>query len=301
MIKLDIIYFDPTGCKTSVTAPSRCSGPFPFSLLLRHGALMLVILFATMLAAQTNPVDDFRCPESYATDGERDAAAKAFVENFAKQHPQATVDDLVAERHRLLVARGCRQTLANIADNRKPEKATLQIVSPQEPSLTMAGRRFTRVDEYYDSTTRVWSIIFVDDPQHPESFANQLILNFYDWTPKPTSEAVEMALSEEKSGTKNIFLFNAPDEPGGEMVYHIVSVAHTQSQANFVNVMSVAGWEKATVNIDFSHRLGVGIDLHKTEVEARQWLLSAEGEDLRDAVGALRVGVGWHEYLKQVK
>jgi len=35
----------------------------------------------------------------------------------------------------------------------------------------MAGRRFTRVDEYYDSTTHVWSIIFVDDPQHPESFA----------------------------------------------------------------------------------------------------------------------------------
>ena len=301
MIKLDVIYFDLTGCETSVTAPSRCSGPFPFSLLLRRGVLMLVILFATMLAAQTNPADDFRCPESYATDAERDAAVKTFDENFAKQHPQATVEDLVAERIRLLVARDCRQTLANIADNRKPEKATLQIVSPQEQSLTMAGRRFTRVDEYYDSTTRVWSVIFVDDPQHPESFANQLILNFYDWTLKPTSEAVGMALSEEKSGTKNIFLFKAPDEPRGEMVYHIVSVTHTQSQANFVNVMSVAGWEKAAVNIDFSHRLGVGIDLHKTEVEARQWLLSAEGKDLRDAVAALRVGVGWHEYLKQVK
>jgi hypothetical protein len=284
MIKLDVIYFDLTGCETSVTAPSRCSGPFPFSLLLRRGVLMLVILFATMLAAQTNPADDFRCPESYATDAERDAAVKTFDENFAKQHPQATVDDLVAERIRLLVARDCRQTLANIADNRKPEKATLQIVSPQEQSLTMAGRRFTRVDEYYDSTTRVWSVIFVDD-----------------WTLKPTSEAVGMALSEEKSGTKNIFLFKAPDEPRGEMVYHIVSVTHTQSQANFVNVMSVAGWEKAAVNIDFSHRLGVGIDLHKTEVEARQWLLSAEGKDLRDAVAALRVGVGWHEYLKQVK
>lgn len=301
MIKLDVIYFDLTGCETSVTAPSRCSGPFPFSLLLRRGVLMLVILFATMLAAQTNPADDFRCPESYATDAERDAAVKTFDENFAKQHPQATVDDLVAERIRLLVARDCRQTLANIADNRKPEKATLQIVSPQEQSLTMAGRRFTRVDEYYDSTTRVWSVIFVDDPQHPESFANQLILNFYDWTLKPTSEAVGMALSEEKSGTKNIFLFKAPDEPRGEMVYHIVSVTHTQSQADFVNVMTVGGWEKAAVNIDFSHRLGVGIDLHKTEVEARQWLLSAEGKDLRDAVAALRVGVGWHEYLKQVK
>jgi hypothetical protein len=262
---------------------------------------MLVILFATMLAAQTNPAGDFRCPESYATDAERDAAAKVFVENFAKKHPQATVEDLAAERYRLLVARDCRQTLANIADNRKPEKATLQIVSPQEQSLTMAGRKFTRVDEYYDSKTRVWSIIFVDDLQHPESFANQLILNFYDSTPKPTSESLAMALSEERSGTKNIFLFKAPDDPGGEMVYHIVSVTHTQSQANFINAMTVGGWEKAAVNIDFSHRLGVGIDLHKTEVEARQWLLSAEGEDLRDAVAALRVGVGWHEYLKQVK
>jgi len=54
-------------------------------------------------------------------------------------------------------------------------------------------------------------------------------------------------------------------------------------------------------NIDFGHRLGEGVDLSKTEVEARQWLMSAEGKDLRDAVAALRVGVGWPEYLKQVK
>jgi len=33
MINLDIIYFDLTGCETSVNAPSRFSGPFPFSLL----------------------------------------------------------------------------------------------------------------------------------------------------------------------------------------------------------------------------------------------------------------------------
>jgi len=301
MIRSSVIYFDLTGCETSVTAPCRYSGPFPFSLLLRQAVLVLLILFATMLAAQSNPVVDFRCPESYATDAERDAAVKAFVESFAKQHPQATVDDLAAERYRLLVARNCRQTLANIADNRKPEKTTLQIVSPQEQSLTMAGRRFTRVDEYYDSTTRVWSVIFVDDPQHPESFANQLILNFYDSTPKPTSEAVAMALSEERSGTKNISLFKAPDEPGGEMVYHVVSVTHTQGQANFVNVMRVARWEEAAVNIAFGHRLGVGIDLQKAEVEARQWLLSAEGKDLSDAAAALRVVVGWHEHLKQVK
>jgi hypothetical protein len=284
-----------------MTGPSRYSGPFPFSLLLRHAALMVVILFASKLVAQNNPVDDFRCPESYATVAERDAAAKAFVENFAKQHPQATVDDLAAERYRLLVARDCRQTLANIADKRKPENTALQIVSPLEQSLTMAGRSFTRVDEYYDSTTRVWSVIFVDDPQQPESFANQVILNFYGSSPKPTSEAVATALSEERSGTKNIFLFKAPNEPGGEMVYHVVSVTHTQGQANFVNVMNIADWEKATVNIDFSHRLGAGIDLHKTEVEARQWLQTAEGVELRDAVGALRVGGGWHEYLKKVK
>jgi hypothetical protein len=301
MINLGIIYFDLTGCENPVTTPFRCSGLMPFSLLLRHGALMLVMLFAAMLVAQANPVDDFRCPESYATDAERGAAAKAFVENFAKRHPQATVDDLVAERHRLLVARDCRQTLANIAENRKPEKATLQTISPQEQSLTIAGRQFTRVDEYYDSTTRVWSVIFVDDPQHPESFTNQLILNFYDSTPRPTSEAVATALSEERPGTKNIFVFKAPGEPGGETVYHIVSVTHTQGQANFVNVMSVAGWEKGAVNIDFGHRLGVGVDLHKSEAEGRQWLLGGEGEDLRDAVAALRVGIGWHEYLKQVK
>lgn len=298
MIELDIICSDLT--ETAVIAPSQRFGPSPFPLL-RYVALMLVMHFATTLAAQTNAVDDFRCPESYATDAERDAAAKAFVENFAKQHPQATVDDLVAERHRLLVAHDCRQTLANIAENGKPEKDSLQAISPQEQSLMMAGRRFTRVEEYYDSTTRVWSIIFVDDPQHPESFANQLILNFYDWTPKPTSEAVAKALSEERPGTKNIFLFEAPDEPGGEMVYHIVSIDHTRSQANFVNVMSVVGWEKAAVSIDFSHRLGGGTDLDKTEAKARQWLLSAEGEELRDAASALRVGVGWKEYLKQVK
>jgi hypothetical protein len=301
MIKVDIVYFDLAGRKVSVAAFSRHSRPFPFSLHPRHTALMLGLILASTLAAQTNPIDDFRCPESYTTDAERDAAVKAFVENFAKQHPQATVGDCAAERHRLLVAHDCRQTLANIDQSQKPQKATPQIMSPQQQSLTIAGRIFTRVDEYYDSTTRVWSIIFVDDPQHPESFANQIIINFYDWTSKPISEAVATTLSEEKPGTKNIFLFKAPDEPGGETVYHIVSAGHTRSQANFINVMRVAGWDKSTVNIDFSHRLSVGTDLHKTEVEARQWLLSAEGENLRDAAEALRVGPGWQKYLKQVK
>ena len=191
------------------------------------------------------------------------------------------------------------QTPANVAQDRKPEKAALQIVSPHAQSLTLAGRKFTLVDEYYNATTRVWSIIFVDDPQHPESFANQLIFNFYDWTPKPTAEEVAMALSEERPGTKNIFLFKAPDEPRGEMVYHIVSV--TRGPANFVNLMRVAGWEKSAVNISFSHRLGAAVDLDKTEAEAAQWLSSAEGRALRDAVAALRVDIGWREYLKQVK
>jgi hypothetical protein len=53
--------------------------------------------------------------------------------------------------------------------------------------------------------------------------------------------------------------------------------------------------------VDFSHRLRAGSDLNGTEGEARQWLLSAEGESLRDAAAALRIGIGWGEHLKQVK
>ena len=97
-----------------------------------------------------------------------------------------------------------RQAPATVPDSRKAE---LQIVSPRSQSLTLAGRKFTRVDEYYDSATNVWSVIFVDDPKHPESFANEVILNFYDWTPKPTAEAVATVLSEERPGTRNVFLF----------------------------------------------------------------------------------------------
>jgi hypothetical protein len=217
-----------------------------------------------------------------------------FVENFAKNHPEATVDDLVRERYRLLVAHNCRETLANIAGHDQPEKTALQIVSPQAQSLMLAGRKFTRVDEYYNATTRVWNIIFVDDPPHPESYGNQLILNFYDWIPRPTVEAVASALSEERPGTKNIFLFKAPDESNGDLVYHIVSITRTQSI--FVNLMRIAGWEKSAVNISFGHRLGTDPD--KSETEARLWLLSAEGEAFRHAVAALRVGNGWREYLK---
>lgn len=185
------------------------------------------------------------------------------------------------------------------ADNLKPTRGALQVIAPQTEKLALAGHEFTRVDEYYDEKTHVWSVIFVDDPAHPESFANELILNFYNWTPKPTGEAVAMEFSEERPGRKNIFLFKAPDEPGGEIVHHIVSV--TQGRANFVNVMRIAGWEKSAVNIDFSHRLGAGIDLNKTELEARRWLLSGEGEALRDAVAVVRAGDGWREHLKQVK
>jgi len=179
-----------------------------------------------------------------------------------------------------------RQAPATVPDSRKAE---LQIVSPRSQSLTLAGRKFTRV----------WSVIFVDDPKHPESFANEVILNFYDWTPKPTAEAVATVLSEERPGTRNVFLFKTPDESGGELVYHIVSVS--QGLGDFVNVMSVAGWEKSAVNVDFSHRLRAGPDPKGTEGEARQWLLSEEGEALRDAVATLRIGIGWGEYLKNVR
>ena len=302
MDRPDIVGYNRKACTTTpVFSSSQCSASISVSSLLRFGALALIVLFTKLVAAQENTVNDFHCPESYVTDADRNAAAKAFVENFAKQHPQATVDDLAAERYRLLVANLCQRTLANIAGNPKPKEAKPQVILPEEQSLTIAGRKFTRVDEYYDSTTRIWSIIFVDDPQHPESFANQLILNFYDWVPKPTGDAVATALSEDKPGTKNIFRFKAPDEPGGEMTYHMLSVDHTRGQANFVNVMSVSGWEHAAANIDFSHRLGAGTDPRKTEVEARQWLLSKEGQELRDAATALRVGAGWQAYLKQVK
>lgn len=260
---------------------------------------MLSVLFAPTLFAQITPVDDFHCPESYATDAERENAIKAFVEGFEKQHPQASIDDLAAERVRLLVAHECRQTLAHLAANQQPEKAALTEVSPQTQRLTLASHEFTRVDEYYDTATRVWSVIFVDDPQHPDSYANQIILNFYDSRSDLTVEAVATMLSEERRGTKNVFLFQAPDEPGGEITYHIVSV--TQGRSNFVNIMKVASCESSVVNIEFGHRLSARIDLPKAEEEARQWLKGADGEAWRGAVASVRAGPGWREYLKHVK
>jgi hypothetical protein len=191
---------------------------------------------------------------------------------------------------------GSRQASVTAPDSRTAE---LQVVSPQAQSLMLAGHKFTRVDEYYDLATNIWSVIFVDDPKHPASFADEVILNFYDWTPKPTAETVATVLSEERPGTRNVFLFKSPDESGGALVYHIVSVS--QGRANFVNVMSIAGWEKSAVNVDFSHRLRAGSDLKGTEEEARQWLLSTEGEALRNAAAALRLGLGWGEYLRKVR
>ena len=270
----------------------------PVARLLCRGALMLPVLAAAMLAGQA-AAGEFRCPESYATDAERNAAINAFVETFNKEHPQATVGDLAAERHRQLAAHDCRQTLNNIKEHGTVEKIAPQFVLPRTRSLSLAGHTLERVDEYYGAATHVWSVIFVDDPQHPESYSNQLILNFYDWTPKPTAEAVASVLSEPRQGTKNIFLFKSPDEPGGEFVYHVVSL--TRRTADFVNLMSVFRWENSAVNISFGHRLGAGTELDKMEAEAGQWLLSPEGEALREAIGGLHVGDGWSKYLKLVK
>jgi hypothetical protein len=151
---------------------SRYFGKLPFSPLLRRGALMLLMLLPAVLAGQPTPVDDFRCPESYATDAERDAAIRAFLEKFSKEHPQATIGDFAAERYRQLVAHDCRQTLSNIKEPRKVEESAPKLVLPHARSLTLAGHKFERVDEYYDTETHVWSVIFVDDPQHPESYGN---------------------------------------------------------------------------------------------------------------------------------
>jgi len=52
--------------------------------------------------------------------------------------------------------------------------------------------------------------LLVDDPQHPESYSNQLILNFYDWTPEPTAEAVASALSEERQGRRTSIFSSLP-------------------------------------------------------------------------------------------
>ena len=279
--------------------PSRYSSTRPFPLLLRCSTLMLLMLAQTGLTGQIAPADAFRCPESYATDAERDAALKAFFDEFSQQHPGATIKDLIAERYRLLVAHDCRQTLANIKGRVEAKESAPQFVSPRVRSLTLAGHKFERVDEYYDARTSVWNIVFVDEPKHPESYANQLILNFYNWTPKATAATVASALGEKRRGTRNIFLFKAPDEESGKMVYHIVSL--TRRRANFVNVMSVSPWEESAVNISFGHRLAAGDDLEESEAEARRWLLTSDGEALREATAALRVDKGWSEYLTQVK
>jgi hypothetical protein len=282
-----------------MTTPGEHLAKFSITPWLRRCALMLVMLGGGGLAGQTTRIDDFRCPESYTTDPERAAALKTFIKKYGREHPQATIGDLLGERHRLLVAHGCGTALVSIEAHRKGAEIAPQLVMPDTRNLALVGHKFQRVDEYYDGATKVWTVTFVDDPQHPENYSNQLILNFYDWTPKPTAEAVASALSEERRGTKNIFLFKAPDEPSGEMVYHILSLS--RRRANFLNIMSVIAWENSAVNIALGHRLGSGADTERTETEARQWLLSAEGEALREMTARVRVGDGWREYLKQVK
>jgi len=182
---------------------------------------------------------------------------------------------------------------ANVVD------ATLLTITPQMQSLVFAGRTFTRVDAYYDAQTKVWSVIFVDDPAHPESYANQIILNFYNWKPSATPELVANQLSAERAGHANIFLFKAPERPGGAMTYNLVTVQHGRN--DFVYCMSVQSWESSVVNINFGHRIGSAVDVDALRNSAKSWLASDEGRSFINDLKSLRVGAGWAEHLKKIK
>ena len=180
-------------------------------------------------------------------------------------------------------------------------KATVQVIAPQAKHLTLAGREFTRVDEYFDPATRVWSVFFADDPKHSESFANEVILNFFGSAPPPTAEQVAAALVAFRPGMKTINHFKAREEPGGDWSYYVISVAHVKGEANFVNVMRVVSWGHSSVTITIGHRLKPGSDLQDSVIQARRWLGSIEGEELQEAASALRLGEGWETYLKKLR
>jgi hypothetical protein len=79
-------------------------------LFLIAGILIFTIFVANNLLSSNN----FKCPEDYPSQQAYIDDLNNYIKKYIEKNPNKTVEDLLSERYKQLVDRGCTQTLVNI-------------------------------------------------------------------------------------------------------------------------------------------------------------------------------------------
>jgi hypothetical protein len=268
------------------------------SLMLSLIIFVLTALFirpANLTAEGGNPQDhnatdlssSFRCPEDYPSIEAKQSALRDFMQAYAAKFPNNTVRDLLLYRYRLLVAHSCTQTLQYI----------LAHVSPMTEMIRFLNQDYGPKTEQFNPVTKVWSVLYVKNGKQPDLAEEELIFNFYGWTPSTSPESVAQAFLNRRDNVQILFWFKAPDDITKSLAYFICSETTYAGQPyGYANISKITSVGDGAYTVTFSKKVS-STSSADVEHEVKSWVLSEEGRAIAPAIGRVGVDAAWREHL----
>jgi hypothetical protein len=229
----------------------------------------------------------FRCPESFSTEAEKEAAVRSFMDDYRSAHPDKTVRDLMIDRYRALVEHDCSQTLAYMTAH----------ISPIAEEVRFDSRDFLHDTTEFDPATRVWTVYF--DPVSPsdQEHVDELVLNLYGWNPAPLPTDIAKAFVSPRQNIIILSTFAAPDNGSKDLFYYVVSLNMIPSRSyGYVNLTRIG----PVAGSAFAVTYGRKFQAHSADellAKAKAWLLSDTGKAIQKEVSQVGVNSDWQTAL----
>jgi hypothetical protein len=241
--------------------------------------------------SQAEISNSFHCPETYPSKEAKQAALMEFLQEYASKFPNNNVRDVMVFRYRLLVAHSCIQTLKSMLTN----------VGPTSEMLSLRGGDYGPKTEEYDSATKVWTTYFRRDGEPPDLSNEDLIFNFYGWSPATSPDNIAHRFLARRDNIQILGKMIAPDEVTKVPSYFIVSETQYPGEAYvYLNISKISSVGSSAFTVTFSKKV-VGSSSAGADQNARAWFVSEEGKATMREVGRVGVDGGWEEYLKGLK
>jgi hypothetical protein len=230
----------------------------------------------------------FHCPETYPSNEAKRAALMEFLQEYASKFPNSNVRDVMVFRYRLLVAHSCIQTLKSMLTN----------VGPTTEMLSLRGGDYGPKTEEYDSSTQVWTAFFRRNGEPPDLSNEDLIFNFYGWSPGTSSDKIAHRFLARHDNVQILGNMVAPDEVTKVPSYFIISETQFPGEPYvYLNISKISSVGTSAFTVTFSKKVA-GSSSAGADQNARAWFVSEEGKSTMQEVGSVGVDAGWEEYLK---
>jgi hypothetical protein len=231
----------------------------------------------------------FRCPESFSTETEKEAALRSFMDEYRSAHPDMTVRDLMSDRYRALVKHDCSQTLAYMTAH----------ISPIAEEVRFDRRDFLRDTPEFDHATRVWTVYF--DPVSPsdQEHVDELVLNLYGWNPAPLPADIARAFVSPRPNIKILFKFAAPDAESKELFYYVVSLNMIPSRSyGYIDLTRIGPVAGSAFAVTYGRKFQAN-SADELLAKAEAWLLSDTGKTIEKELNKVGVDSDWQTALAE--